>query len=470
MIRAKVREWVERHALLPQGGHIVAACSGGPDSLALVDLLDGFRREMEFTLFVAHLDHGLRGEASRQDADFVCAFCAERHLPFFGGAVDVSAEVLAGGGSVEEVARRLRYDYLRQVAAEVGGAVIATGHHRDDQAETVLMNLIRGSGGRGLGAMRPRQGDVIRPLLCLTRSDIEDYCEEQGLRPRIDSSNGQLKFRRNRIRHELAPLLRREYNPGLTETLCRTADILSDEQNFMRSYVEQLLPELAKWVENGYCLEATTFASLHVAVQRELLLRLLDKKKGSLRGITFTHVEQIRELFLQERGSYRIDLPGGLQARKSYQRLFLGEALSSPEQKGFANPVFLPCPGDMRLPELGLTLRCAVHAEEAPAMDELGADKVAFDVAALNPPLFVRGRQPGDQFRPLGAPGGRKLKKLFIDLKIPREQRDTVPLVCDGAGILWVMGRRRSERGRITETTTSYITIECIKAGGNERW
>ena len=476
MIRAKVLEWVERYALLPQGGKIVVACSGGPDSLALVDLLDGFRQDRGLVLHIAHFDHRLRGDESRGDLEFVRLFCATRGLPFFCGNGDVKQEAQRGGGSIEEVARRLRYEYLRRVAEEVGTGLIATGHHREDQAETVLLNLVRGSGGRGLGAMRPRQGEIVRPLLCLTRIEIETYCHERQLNPRIDNSNTDVEFRRNRVRHELTPLLRQRFNPGLTDTLCRTAEILAEEQDFLRGYVEKRLPEMAVRTENGFRLKAAAFSHLHVAVQRVLVLNLLEKLRGETRGITFSHVEQIRELFVQDRGSQWLDLPGEWQARKCYQDLFLEHTRipSAPNTDrclaGIGQKLSLTCPGETVLPEFGVTLSCTRHSGVLPPLEDLGVTKAIFDCADLQMPLFVRKRQPGDTFQSLGAAGARKLKKVLIDLKIPVEMRDRVPLVCDDAGILWVDGFRRAERARMSATTTDYIVLEVISCENTHLW
>ena len=467
MIRSRVREWVMRHDLLPAGVNIVAACSGGPDSLALVDLLADLCSETGSRLVVAHVDHGLRGEESRQDAMFVRRFCAERKLPLFCGQVDVNGEIRQRGGSLEEAARRLRYEYLRQVAAQVGGARIATGHHRDDQAETLLLNLLRGSGSRGLGAMRPQQGDVIRPLLCLTREEIESYCRQQDLQPRLDSSNRDTDFRRNRIRHELIPWLRRNFNPELTETLCRTAEILAAEQSFLQDYAAERLLDCAVETDRGYRLDARIFAGLPEAVQRSMIRNLLENLRGDARGIGFVHVEQIRHLFLRGRGTGRVKLPGRLQARTCYRELYIETLADSGQNspaaaKVPAVPAPLACPGDTVLPELGITLRCAVHPGNGVLPPELGPNRAAFDRAQLREPLIVRRRQPGDLFRPLGAPGVRKLKELLIDLKIPCEQRDAVPLICDAAGILWVAGQRRSERAAWSADTREYIMLEMI--------
>ncbi len=468
MIRANVRDWIERHNLLPWGGNVLAACSGGADSLALVDLLAEFHCEGAIRLFVAHFDHGLRGEASTRDAEFVRQFCAERNLPFFGGFADVRETMRLVGGSLEEVARHMRYDYLYRVLTQIGGGLIATGHHKDDQAETVLLNLIRGSGGRGLAAMSRRRGYIVRPLLCLTRSEIDRYCHERNLQPRTDESNCNVEYYRNRVRHELIPLVQQRFNPSLTETLCRTAEILADGQEFIHQYVIERLSGWALRQKTGYRLDTATFSDLPAAVQRELLLVLLEQLRGDTRGISFTHIEQIRQLFLQDHGARRIDLPGAWQARKSYQDLYV-EAVPDAiaiSRKPFANDpgrTLIACPGETFLPEFGVTVRCSLHTNELSPPADLGPDKVAFDYTALQLPLYARRRMPGDVFQPLGAAGARKLKKLLIDLKVPLEQRDTLPIILDSQGILSVMGLRRSERGRLQQSTPKFIVIEQIK-------
>ena len=466
-IRRKVRGWSEQHRLLPPGANIVAACSGGPDSVALVHLLADLRSDAGFQLFVAHVDHGLRGPDSDQDADFVRDFCADLSLPFFYVRVDVEEELRRCGGSLEEVARKLRYEKLRQIAADVGGAWIATGHHRDDQAETLLLNLLRGSGSRGLGAMRPRRGDVIRPLLCLNRSEILQYCHEALLQPRHDASNDETDFCRNRLRHELIPFLQREFNPSLTDVLCRTADVLADEQQFVREYVEENLASWSVRTDRGYRLDGLNFSGLAVALQRECLRNLLEKIRGDNRRIEYVHIEQIRALFLQEHGSRRLDLPGNCQARKSYQELYLETIANS--VPAFAEQMVsldwsrpLDCPGETAVPELGIVLRCTLHAGSWAPMPTLGPTRAVFDRDSLQGALLLRRRRPGDCIQPLGAPGSRKLKKVMIDLKLPLAQRDSVPRLYDDAGILWVAGFLRSERGRLSAHTREYIMVEII--------
>jgi tRNA(Ile)-lysidine synthase len=469
MIRAKVREWVKRHGLLPQGGNVLAACSGGPDSLALVDLLFEYQETGDIRLFVAHFDHCLRGNASSRDAAFVRQFCAERGLEFFGGAADLSALLRVHGGSLEELARSERYRFLRGVVGEIGGGLIATGHHRDDQAETVLLNLVRGSGSRGLGAMKPLRADVTRPLLCLDRSEIEAYCRHRNLQPCSDASNADVDFLRNRMRHELLPVLKKWYNPAVVATLCRTAEILTDEQDFLRSQAMELLPRTVERFAWGCRIDADAFCRMHVAMQREFLRQLLEQLRGDTRGVGFVHVEQIRQLFLQENGARRIALPGGWQARKTYRELIIeqlryGSANFEISFEGQSlQPVLLQCPGETTLPELGVAICCTRLAGGNPLPTDFGLDKVVFDCAALHFPLHVRRRLPGDVFYPLGAPGSRKLKKLLIDLKVPVDKRNCLPLICDEKGILWIAGLRRSERGKVAETSRELLVMELTR-------
>lgn len=461
MIRNRVLEWIEQKALLPKNRRIVAACSGGPDSLALVDLLDGLQEDLKFALYVAHLDHGLRGEESTQDADFVRDFCERRGLTCFSTKVDVAAEAWRSRASLEETGRRLRYEYLRKVAREIGGAFIATGHHRDDQAETVLLNLIRGSGARGLGGIRPRQNDIIRPLLCLTREDIEQWCQKRELHPRVDSSNADVDFRRNRIRHELIPLFCRDYNPALVDTLCRTADVLHAEHEFIHNCAKQLLPDMVKESTAGFLLKSKDFILLAIAVQRAMIRILLEKLQGDVRGIGFVHVEQIRELFLHSRGTKFLDLPGGLIARQCYQELSLGPKAKQ-ETQAVQESVELQCPGETILDEMKLLVRCTIDEGPLPPLSGMNQRYAIFDMTAVTLPLQLRCRRPGDRFQALGAPGKKKLKKFFIDLKVPVEKRDQIPLVCDEAGILWVAGYCRSERAKVSNDTKSYIIIKVM--------
>jgi len=323
----KVKNWIERNHLIVGGDRVLAACSGGPDSVVLVHILHALTGDLGFQLKVAHVDHMLRGEASRADAAFVEAMCRSMGIPCYCTAVDVRREVRRGGGSEEEVARKLRYAFLQQVAAEWGGAKIATGHHLDDQAETVLINLLRGAGSTGLRGMQPKNGNIIRPLLNVSRVEIVDYCRQQQLAYRIDQSNFTTDYLRNRLRWELLPLLERDYNPNIKEILWRTALLAADEHDFLRQQAGKFWPELVTETADKLIIDTLRLSSLHIALQREILRLAIEKKRGSLTGITFLHVEKL--IWLNENGRVGaiIELPGGILALKSYNRIELAAEL-----------------------------------------------------------------------------------------------------------------------------------------------
>lgn len=462
MIADKVREWTERHALLPVGGRVVAACSGGADSLALVDLLQILCQEKDCRLFVAHVDHCLRGAAAEADAAFTAEFCAERKVSFFAGKVDVPAHRQLQGGSLESAARDCRYRFLRQVAAEVGGALIATGHHKDDQAETVLLHLLRGSGSRGMGAMRPRQGDIIRPLLCVSRAEIEAYCTAKELRPREDETNRMRDFRRNRLRHDIMPRLHEYFNPALTETLCRTAEILSVESDYLQEQVTATWNHAVTPIPGGFLLRVDVWRNLHKALQRRLLLTVLARLRGDARGLGFHHVDIVRELLLAGEPGKNLDLPEGIGVSTGYGTAeFFLEKLELTHGNPLPASQFLVCPGSTSAPPWRTEFRISLHQGRPDCFDDCDGRRVAMDYGQILTPFFVRSRLPGDRLHPLGAQGSRKLKEMLIDMKIPRSERDRIPLVCDSGGILWVVGCRQAERTRITEHTNRYIIMEA---------
>ena len=233
MLLSKVRSWCERRQLFPKEALVLAACSGGPDSLALVQVLQCLAGEQGFRLAVAHVDHCFRGEASAADERFVAEFCRQRQLPYQAVAIDVPGYLQEHGGSSQDVARRLRYQWLRETAAALGASYIALGHHADDQAETFLLHLLRGAGTEGLAAMAEQEGLRVRPFLQVRRQERERYCREQGLTPRLDESNLKDKYLRNRIRHHLLPDLK-DYNPEIVPALTRAADIIREEHDFVR--------------------------------------------------------------------------------------------------------------------------------------------------------------------------------------------------------------------------------------------
>lgn len=455
----KVKLWINRHGLLQEGDKIVVACSGGPDSLALLHILARFRLEYNISIVAVHIDHMLRGEESALEAAFVVDFCAERNLICYHKAINVPQFMEETGMSGEEAARVVRYQYLRQIAEKIGGAKIATGHHRDDQAETVLMNMLRGAGSAGIRGIQPINGDVIRPLLSVNRTEIIAYCKAEQLDPRFDSSNTNLNYLRNRIRIHLLPELEKQYNSTVKDALCKTATIIGDEHDFIQKSAAILWSQVVEECEKFLHIAAKPMKSVHIAIKREIFRMAIEKKHGSLTGISFNHVETLIEMLFNGRVGSVIRLPGGLTISKSYDGLYIGENPLSNEKKTGYFGHELMVPGNTQLSELGIQ----VIAEMTNTFVKSQPGVAVFDVDDLSLPLFVRTRRIGDHFQPLGFKGSKKIKEFFIDEKVPRQMRDVVPIICDRQGIIWIGGYRQSENGKVTDNTKKFLVLKILE-------
>ena len=457
----KVKTWINNYQLIKPGSRILAACSGGPDSLALVHILHRLKAEYGFSVAVAHVNHMLRPEAA-EEAEFVEAFATSLGLTCSVTNINVLAYSKANKiSSQEEAARLLRYQYLRRIAAEWGGAQIATGHHRDDQVETVLLNFLRGAGSGGLRGMKPLNGDVMRPLLAVSRPEIEAYCEEQGLQPRHDSTNFTTEYRRNRIRLELLPALEESYNPAIREAIWRLASLVGAEHDYICGEAAKLWGKVAT-AGDSITIESQGLAALPVALQRELIRQAIEKKRGALTGISFEHVEKLLTMVLSSGtvGSL-LTLPGGLIARKTYTGLVVENGVlyqPQPVPAKRVEPVALVVPGSTTIGS------STIVAELVTALPlKKGENTAVFDLEKLILPLIVRSRLPGDRFRPRGLNGSKKLKNFLIDHKVPEAVRDDVPIVVDQQEIIWVAGYRQSEHGRIGETTKKILQLSITK-------
>ncbi len=316
----------------------------------------------------------------------------------------------------------------------------------------MLLNLFRGAGTAGLAGMKPVAGDVIRPLLDIGREEIEAYCRANALAPRTDSSNYDAVFMRNYLRLELIPRLAAVFNANITATLCRTAELVGDEHDFVAAAARAAWPGVVREERDGLEIDCRALAGLHVALRREVVRQAVEKKRGDLRGISFFHVEKLLELALQGATGQLGELPGGLTARKEYGRLVFA-AESPPAAAGIGPPgVAVAVPGRTPLPALGITVAARLTAAR-PA--DAGPGSAIFAWDELAPPIFVRTRQPGDRLRP----GGKKVKEYLIDAKVPQRRRDSVPVFTDGQGIFWLGGVRQASRGRPERPTGAYLQL-----------
>lgn len=472
----KVRQTIQRFGMLNPGDHVIVAVSGGADSVALLQALTLLSPEYKLNVTVAHLNHGLRGDESDGEEKLVRRLSADRGIPFFSRRVDLLTLKTGRqrGHSLEEIGRQERYAFFSSLAAEVGATRIALGHHREDQAETVLMNLIRGSGLEGLKGIPPvRDGRLIRPLFEVGREEILAFLEAEGIPWIEDGSNRQDFYLRNRIRHQLLPLLK-EYNPRIVSSLERMSRIARREDACLKETVGKIL---ARWKipsalrDGAVTLPIPDFLELPEAIQYRVLKTLLARLVPPPFRVSAAHVEAVRGLIRGGGGSNLACLPGRVLVKREAGRLTffptVGESGSAPQSVSAGRRVdpfsyAVEIPGLIEIREVGRVVKTAFADREEIESDG-GIRKAAyFDLERISPPLVIRNRREGDRFQPLGMAGTKKLKAYFIDEKIPREQRDLIPLLADDHSVLWIAGLRLSERVRLSERTRRIVKIEMI--------
>lgn len=438
----KVRRTIRQYHMCQEGEQITVGVSGGADSMALLHILWRLSAQEEWQVQAVHVHHGLRGKEADEDAAFVEEICRRWNIPCALIRLDVAAEAAKRRSGIEETGRILRYEALRKAAA---GGKIAVAHHANDQAETLLMRLCRGTGMRGLAAMRPVREDVIRPLLFCGKEEIEAYCRAEGISWREDSTNQEVRYTRNRLRHQVLPLLE-QVHEGSIRHLSETAELLATEEDFLEKEAEKALWEQKR--DSG--IDAAGLLKLHPALRRRVL-RLALAEAGGLRDVTRTHILQLEELLEKESGK-SISLPHDLCARMEYGALKLERRKK--EESGFC---CLLTPGkETALPEFGWCVETEVSLEKPTEFCKDDYTNV-FDYDKIKQELFCRSRRPGDRIA-LRA-GSKKLKDLFIDEKIPREERDRMPLIACGSDVLWVVGGRVSPDFLPGENTKRYVTV-----------
>ena len=452
------------------GALLVAAVSGGPDSLALLHALSRLRGRLGLCLHAAHLDHRIRGEESEADARFVERACAALGVPVTVDRADVPALRRSRGLSMEEAAREARYAFLSALCERLRAPAAATGHTADDRAETVLMNVIRGAGLAGLRGIVPaaerrfdgRRVLLVRPLLDVTGEETVEYCRALGLVPREDSSNRSTDILRNRVRLSLIPLLE-EYNPSVREALVRLSVSAARDLDYVESEVDALWSGVAEEGDGYVAMDARALSGTPVALRYRLLRRAVLAVKGDLRDVSHGHIDAVAGLLSGPSGR-SVDLPGGLRASISYGEL----AVSAPGVDRFSYP---PMEREWTLKVPGETLLegWRVSAEKVRgspisifprrAGGRGGSLRALLDPDSLGLPLAVRARRPGDRLQPLGMSGTKSLQDLFVDCRVPRERRDRVPLLISPKGIAWVVGVRIAEWARVRPESSEALEV-----------
>jgi tRNA(Ile)-lysidine synthase len=437
---------LRRHAMLAGGETVVIGVSGGADSTALLHVLLRIAPEWRLGLHVVHVDHGLRPESAR-DAEFVRQLCTR-----LGVAVEVVPVAVEARGSPEAAARAARYAALEAWADRLGAARIALGHTADDQAETVLMRVMEGTGLRGLAAIPPVRGRIIRPLIEVRRAAILDLLESAGQAWVEDASNRDVRFTRNRIRHEVVPRLAAGTSVDLVDSLARVAARARAAARAVERAGAAELDRLAVPGEGALVLPRSSLVALPRTLAGEVLRLAAERLDGRADLRAWQH-EGLRRILAAPppRRPFRL---GGVTFEVSGDLVRVGRGSPAP-----LRPRPLPVPGRVELDEVGLAIAARAVADRPARVPREGA-RVVFDAAVLPGPLLVRARRPGDRLRPFGSGESRRLKPLLIDARVPRWERDRVPIVVDGRGdIAWVAGIRRGAQAPLTASTRSVVEL-----------
>jgi tRNA(Ile)-lysidine synthase len=452
----KLRVAIQRFGLINKGDRILIALSGGPDSMALLYGLLAIRGEYDLKLFVAHLNHKLRGRESDQDERFAKSLASKLKLKFFSKKIDVKREAQKRKMSIEETAREIRYRYLESLAEKIKADKIALGHQADDQAETFLMRLLRGAGAAGLSGIPPKRGKIIRPLIQIKREEIESFLKSNKIPSRLDSSNLQTDYLRNKIRLSLLPRIKEEFNPRIVESLNRTADIISSQQEYISKKCELILRGIVTKRKSKLMVDTAEFLGYHACLQREMIRLCVKELKGDLNRFTFESVERALNLIHKEKRGKRAKLVESIWLEHGGNELVFYRG----GKKEYDYPLTLP--GKAVLSEWGIRI-CGKILKRKPAQEELVGphhNLVYLDWKKLKSPFRLRTRRRGDRFKPLGMKGSKSVADFLIDAQVPRHQRDLVAILTSKGKIAWVVGYRESEGFKVTGDTRSVLKIE----------
>ncbi len=474
------------------GDKYVIGISGGPDSLCLLHVLAQLQDQLDLVLYAAHLDHQLRGKESKADAEFVRQTAADWNIPLVMATADIASLAAAQKRGTEEVARQERYAFLSQVARQVGATKVLVGHNADDQAETVLMHLLRGSGLAGLRGMAPiapypfaylfagQDLTLLRPLLTVYRSAIMAYCQEHGLQPRADSSNLNTAFFRNRLRHDLLPLLE-QVSPGINGRLCQLAELVAADYFLLENLVDESWGNvLGTDSDQAITLDITAWRALPLGLRRSTLRRAVSRLRGSQRDLTFTQVENARRIAETGECGAQATLTGRLRLTVGYEQLQVADEgiapmppLEWPMLDGDST-ISLTVPGRTLLPgsdwQVDARWLSADAETRVKASRNQDAWRAFLDADTVGTSLVLRPRRPGERFQPLGMGGkSSSVSDFMINCQIPRAWRDRVPILAlrtrtRPEQLLWIAGWRLDERAKITEQTKRILLISFLSS------
>ncbi len=473
MIRSLAQDLLTDGLIKPDDA-VVVGVSGGPDSMALLHVLLDFNRKLDWNLrlHVAHLNHQLRGTEAEKDAAFVQAAADSLALPCTIDTRDVAALAKEDMAGVEVVGRRERYAFFERVCLQVNAKIVAVGHHSDDNAETILQRILRGTGLRGLSGIprsRPLTPNstvrVIRPLLRISRKALEDYLADAGLAYREDRSNASNEPMRNRIRNLILPSIEAEVNPQVREALTRLGEQAQWVEEYLGETVQRTFETLIiSRTDQVLTINVNALSRKSRIVQTEII-RLAYRSFGlGEQDLSFAHLVSAVEVIADPGSGKQTQLPGGMTVEKRYHQLIFSLPSDEPRED-IAAEIAVHLPGQTLLPIRRLAIDCTIEdvaAEDIPQLRRRARKLEEYvDLDAVHPPLVVRTRRPGDRFFPLGAPGSKKLSDFLIGAKVDPQERQRVAVLCDHLGPIWVIGHRIDDRVKMTALTRKVLHLRA---------
>lgn len=469
---AKVNNTIEKYGMIEEGDTVILAVSGGPDSICLLDIFNLIQNNYNISLIVAHVHHGIREKEADVEARFVRLKSFHLGIPYYQLTASVPDIAQEKGLSIEQAGRMVRYQYFRELLVHCHAQKIVLGHHADDQVETILMRLIRGSGLKGLRGIPPRRDIFIRPLIDCTREEIEQYCNKRRLTYCTDSSNKEPMFFRNKIRYQLIPLLIREYNPSLKKNLLQLQTIINDEIDFWDEITDQYFWKVLIEKDKDYIvLDILKLRDFSTGIQRSVIRRAVRYFNLFLKDIQFNHIENIRLMILKDEGEKHFYLPGGIKIRKGYQHLAIGlkgtNTIFDIEKPFVPFETHLIIGHKTMVNELGIMFLAREHqfinTDYEKWIGKSDKNEAILDFDKINFPLKIRNRRKGDRFQPINSLFFKKLKSFFIDQKVERNKRDKVALVVDNSDqIIWIAGFQIDNRYKVTDETKKILHIKQI--------
>lgn len=458
----KLLQYISDNGLIMAGDRILIGVSGGADSLALLYFLKKYQGLLNIEIAAAHLNHKIRGKAAEEDHAFVKEYCIKQSILLYDKSVEVVQLAKKNKISLEEAGREARYAFFKELQSSKAYNKLALGHHLNDQAETVLMRLIRGTGIKGAAGMLSEtkgESNIIRPLLCVDKETVISYCQKNGLSYRTDDTNFEADVTRNKLRLEILPQLR-GINPRVEEHLAEFALLAHEHEQFLQNSVAELSVNMITKKSNRVYLNLEMWRQQLPLLQKELLRHMILQLKGSLKEIEYNHILCVKQLLLSEKTVWELHLPHGMQAVRRYD-LFWIETKKVAVIPKMGCYELLPDKAYYFAKE-GLWIKLTVVREESikNSKELKNHSEKYFDYGKIRGKLYLRNRRPGDFFNPVGIIGRKKIKDYFVDRKIEREKRDEVPLLAVGSEIIWILGYAINRNYQVSAETKSVLKVQ----------